>query len=83
MHSSLEAICVTSAIKQQVTVQPDGFIKFRSPELKAGLRAEVIVITKELSIQPPGLLLFMGKGKGAFATPEKADAFIRRERDTW
>jgi len=70
-----------SAIKQQVTVQPDGFIKFRSPELKPGLRAEVIVITQELSpIQQKqqGLLRFMGKGKGAFATPEEADAFIRR-----
>jgi len=73
-----------NAIKQQVTVQPDGIIKFSSPELKPGIRAEVIVIIKEYpDISPQGLLSFMGKGKGAFATPEEADTFIRQERDTW
>jgi hypothetical protein len=37
------------AIKQEVTVLPNGVIPFRSPELKAGSRAEVFVILKENS----------------------------------
>jgi len=71
-------------IRQEVTIQPDGLITFRFPELPPGGRAEVIVILKEIS--PPsqrGLLNFRGKGKGAFASPEEADAFIRGGRDQW
>jgi hypothetical protein len=26
---------------------------------------------------------FFGSGRGAFATPDEADAFIRQERDAW
>ncbi len=37
------------AIKQEVTVLQNGVIPFRSPELKAGSRAEVFVILKENS----------------------------------
>jgi hypothetical protein len=74
-----------NAIKQETTVLPNGVVPFRSPELKAGSRVEVIVILKE---EPPlpqkkNMLSFMGKGKGAFTTPEEANAFIRQERDTW
>ncbi len=61
------------AIKQEVTVLPNGVVPFRSPELIAGSRVEVIVLFKETSPPPPrkrSLLSFMGKGKGAFATPE-------------
>ncbi len=72
------------AIKQQVTVPPDGVIKIYSKELQPGSQAEIIVILKQLPKPPPqGLLRFMGKGKGAFATAEQADAFIRGERDRW
>jgi len=38
------------AIKQEVTVLQNGVIPFRSPELKAGSRAEVFVILKENSL---------------------------------
>lgn len=74
-----------NAIKQEITVLPNGVVPFRSAELQAGSRVEVIVILKE---KPPrsqkkNLLSFMGKGKGAFATPEEADTFIRQERDRW
>ncbi|EDN70200.1 conserved hypothetical protein [Beggiatoa sp. PS] len=78
-----------NAIKQEVTVLSNGVVPFRSPELQAGSRVEVIVIIKEKSPHSQNknpnknLLSFMGKGKGAFATPEEADAFIRQERNTW
>ncbi len=73
-----------NAIKQQVTIPPDGVIKISSKEFQPGSQAEIIVILKQLPPSPPqGLLRFMGKGKGAFATPKQADAFIRGERDSW
>ncbi|OQY44269.1 MAG: hypothetical protein DRR08_32000 [Candidatus Parabeggiatoa sp. nov. 2] len=40
------------AIKQKMTVQQNGFITVRSPELRAGLSAEVIVIFKENADSP-------------------------------
>lgn len=73
-----------NAIKKEVTVQSGGLIEIRSPELKAGMRAEVIVILEEAR-QPQRRLLrnIIGTGKGSFSSPEEADAFIRRERDAW
>ena len=72
------------AIKQQVIVPPDGVLKIYSKELQPGSQAEIIVILKQLPPPTPqGLLRFMGKGKGAFATPKQADSFIRGERDSW
>jgi len=38
-----------NAIKQEVTIQPDGIVALRSPELEPGLKADVIVILKETS----------------------------------
>ena len=37
---------MVSAIRQQVTVQTAGVIEVRSPELRAGERAEVIVLVE-------------------------------------
>ena len=41
------------AIQQEVTIQPDGIVTLRSPELRPGLRANVIVILTETSLPPP------------------------------
>ncbi len=38
-----------NAIKQEVTIQPDGIVALRSPELTPGLQADVIVVLKETS----------------------------------
>lgn len=69
------------AIKKEVTIQPGGRIEITSPELKPGMRAEVVVMITEYKFNR--LTSFIGKGKGGFASPNEADAFIRRERDTW
>ncbi len=71
-------------IRQYVTVQLGGIIEVRSPELTPGTRAEVIVIPQEA--EPPQrrtLRSMIGTGKGCYATPEEAVAFIRKERDAW
>ncbi len=71
------------AIRQQAVVQPGGVIEVRSPELSPGTAVEVIVLID--ASQPPkrSIMDFLGAAKGGFATPEKADAFIRSERDAW
>jgi hypothetical protein len=73
-----------NAFRQEATVQPGGKIEIRVPELAPGSRAEVIILSETSapqSLRP--LRTFIGAGKGAFATPEEADAFIRKERDSW
>ena len=75
---------MVNAIKQVVTVQSGGVIEIRSPELPEGARAEVIVILDDGAEAPNRpLCTIIGTGKGCFATPEEADAFLRKERDAW
>ena len=71
------------AIKKEVTILNGGRVEFSSPELKAGVRAEVIVVIP--NSQPIGSKLapFIGKGKGAFTTSSEVDKFLRKERDKW
>jgi len=73
-----------NAIKQDVTVQPGGVIEIRSSQLKPGTSAEVIIIL-EGPREPfnRSMRSLIGAGKGAFATPQQADEFIRAERSKW
>jgi hypothetical protein len=71
------------AIRRQVIVQPGGRIEIYAPELKPGTRAEVIILEEPVQQSKHTLRSLIGAGKGAFATPEEADAFIRQERDSW
>ncbi len=75
---------MNDTIKQDVTIQSGGLIQIWAPQLKPGTRAEVIVIPEQPQ-QPRkcSLRSLIGAGKGAFATPEEADRFIRAERDAW
>jgi hypothetical protein len=50
---SIDKNTMLKAIKQEVTVLPNGVVPFRSPELRAGSRVEVIVLLKETSPPPP------------------------------
>ncbi|MBM4035889.1 MAG: hypothetical protein FJ291_29470 [Planctomycetes bacterium] len=74
---------MTHAIRQNVVVQPGGRIEIVSSELTPGASAEVIVIEDAPRAKKRPLKSFLGAGKGCYATPEEADAFIRRERDAW
>ncbi|MDI6725567.1 MAG: hypothetical protein QMD32_01280 [Smithellaceae bacterium] len=71
------------AIKQHVTVPPNGLIQVHVPELKPGTLAEVIILESAELPPPKRLADSIGKGRGSFATSEEADAFIRKERDAW
>jgi len=70
------------AIRQTVTIKPGGRVEVTSDQLPEGRLAEVIILVE----QEPPLKTYsdlFGSGQGAFATPEEADAFLRRERDAW
>lgn len=71
------------AIKKEVTILPGGRIELQSPELKPGMHAEVVILLSENNHKLSPLSSIIGKGKGGYATPEEADEFIRKERDTW
>jgi hypothetical protein len=43
---------MVAAIRQQVTVKADGVIEVRSPDLRAGDRAEVIVLVEPSPAKP-------------------------------
>jgi hypothetical protein len=74
-------------LRQQVTVGADGLIVIRVPELEEGSRAEVIVMGqgggKSDKGLPPNLSSFIGSCPNMFRSPEEADEFLRRERDSW
>jgi hypothetical protein len=74
-----------NAVRQNVTVQQGGRIEIFVPEIRAGARAEVIVIESPESAGTPRspLAKLVGAGKGAFASPADVDAFIRAEREQW
>ena len=74
---------MTRAIKEQVTIKPGGLVEFRHPDLPAGAVVEVIVLVKELTDEPPSLTSLIGTGKRMFGSQEEADAYLRRERDSW
>ena len=70
------------AIRQHVTIPPDGLIQLRVPELTPGTIVEVIIL--ESSEIPPKSTMasLIGKGGGAFTTPEAVDTFIRSKRES-
>ena len=72
-----------NAIRQTVIVQPGGRIEVVAPELTPGASAEVIVLEEAPPTRKRPFKSFLGTGKGCYATPEEADAFIRRERESW
>lgn len=71
------------AIRQEVTVLPGGCIELRSPELREGMHAEVVIFLPEKPASQLQLSGLIGKGKGAYNSPREADRFIRKERDEW
>ena len=45
---------MVAAIRQTLTVQSEGTVEVRSPELRAGARAEVIVLIEGAECRPAG-----------------------------
>jgi len=71
------------AIKKEVIILQGGRVEFSSPELKPGVRAEVIVFVPNSKPASSKMVSFIGKGKGAFVKSAEVDTFLRNERDKW
>ena len=76
------------AHRHQVVVQKGGKVEVRSPDLKPGTLAEVIILEPsspgpETGDAPRRLSDLIGSCKGMFATPRDADAFLDQERNAW
>lgn len=57
-----------------------------SPEeqrLVSGRIADILAETMRVDNSHVTYSEMFGAGRGSFATPEEADAFLRRERDLW
>jgi hypothetical protein len=74
---------MSNAIRRIVTVQSGSRIEIHTPELPPGTRAEVVVLEIPAATAKRPFSELLGQGRGAFATPEEADAYLRRERDQW
>jgi|CXWL01.1.fsa_nt_gi hypothetical protein len=73
---------MVQAIKQTVTIQPGGRIEVLSSEFPVGAQVEVIVLVdRDMPLKRYSDLI--GSGRGTFATPSDADAFLGQERDAW
>jgi hypothetical protein len=70
-----------TAVRQRVTVQPGGVVEVRSPELRAGTEAEVIVLVSESSPAQPTWASFIGSGRGTFKSADEIDAYVSDIRD--
>jgi hypothetical protein len=72
------------AIREIVTVGPDGKIELRAPELRQGARAEVIVLVEsdqgqQTPVSP--LEAFEALQRSLDLTPEAAEEWIRQAAD--
>lgn len=74
---------MNQALRQKAVVRPGGIIEIQSPDLPEGAVAEVIVILEAPPKKRRSITNIIGTGKGGFATPQEADEFISRERDSW
>ncbi|MDJ0621032.1 MAG: hypothetical protein QNJ63_30555 [Calothrix sp. MO_192.B10] len=74
---------MNQAIRKRTVVKPGGVINIQSLELPVGTEVDVIVIVETAAKKKQPLRSIIGSGKGCFATPQEADDFISRERDTW
>jgi len=71
------------AVRERVTVRPDGAIEIRSPELPPpGTPADVVVVFDLPDDEEPAppLTSLMGATRGLFASPEEADAYLAGDR---
>ncbi|MCX7015209.1 MAG: hypothetical protein NTW86_22085 [Candidatus Sumerlaeota bacterium] len=75
------------AIRETVTVEPDGVLRVRSPELPCGASVEVIVLVPEGVANPESaptekrsLRSLFGSGRGCFKSVEEVDEYLRNLR---
>ncbi|MGH2598018.1 MAG: hypothetical protein ACRDJ9_01370 [Dehalococcoidia bacterium] len=73
---------MNTEVRRRVLIELGGVIRIQSDELPAGAEADVVVYIRSQT-QPGRYASLFGSGRGAFRSPDEADAFLRRERDAW
>lgn len=71
------------AIRKKVKIESDGLIQIYVPEFESGTIADVIVLAQSDTRKKRSFTSIIGKGQGCFARAEEANAFIRKERESW
>lgn len=74
---------MNQAMRKKTVVKPGGVINIQSSELPVGTEVDVIIIVKTTARNKKSLRSIIGSGKSCFTTPQEADDFISRERDSW
>ncbi|WP_211531542.1 hypothetical protein [Methanocalculus chunghsingensis] len=64
-------------------IESDGLIQIYVPEFESGTIADVIVLAQSDTRKKRSFTSIIGKGQGCFARAEEANAFIRKERESW
>jgi hypothetical protein len=70
-------------IRRRVIVQPGGRIEVEAPELPDGTTAEIVIRFDDTQLAKRGFCWYVGRGAGAFGSPQEVDEFLERERSGW
>jgi hypothetical protein len=73
------------AIRAHVIVGEGGRIEIHASQLRPGSSAEVIVLQASPPSReaPTPLSSFIGSCEGMFASPQEADDYLRKVRESW
>lgn len=76
---------MSSKRRLKATVQADGRIEVRAPDLSIGETVEVIIVSSNGAKPKRGAreILAQSPGHRLFKTAAEVDAYIRNERDSW
>ena len=70
-------------IHVSATVERDGELRIRSPELRAGQHVEAQLVIREVTGPTRSLLSLRGIFKGIWGSAEAIDRYLKDERDSW
>ena len=70
-------------IDVSATVERDGELHIRSPELKAGQHVEARLVLENPARGDQSLLALRGVFKGTWGSAEEIDRYLKDERGSW
>jgi hypothetical protein len=76
---------MSTVIRREAVVGPDGRIEISAPELQPGQRVSITIESEPAAAAEPSLYDLVKDLPGGlmFKTAEEVDEYIRQERDSW
>lgn len=76
---------MTTVIRREAVVGPDGKIEVSAPELAPGQRVSVTIEPEAAPVEKRHAAEILAEAPGhlLFQTAEEVDEYIRQERDSW